>query len=1030
MYISYPCLFPRPRSTKYGPARNRVTFPTPVAQKRTCGSWSGCGNRLAVSSGGEIRVYRPRSTRRAPAAYKTGSSVINSNARTHDGSSARDGWVAPSADEYTARFPTDTRAGHGKERSGSGTDGSRVDAVVDGNSRSCGVPSSTSVDVNVTSQDGEERPTSSCISGAEFRTVLCVEALMKPGLGGASGSSSPLSSPSPRRSPSPEPAPLCVQQSLAPLHKTELPKAEPTTVGQEQDRLASSLRRKGEAPAAVGLSAGSRRSGGGGGDRSSRCSSRSRSSLSRSRSSLVIGDMRAMCPGGPNAFFGTTDGCLGLGSLLGGLGLSLPAVPDNQSRRCLNDSFFESSNPNNGHGEGGGVAGDAFLKAVVVNDSIKRVESEAATAGERGREISAVSTTGAIIEADSGSSLLLPPPPAPPSTSGRRGGFRNVLPGQNWQAGPLRPRLKGKDSAAAEMPRRTKLQPWSSSALSDAGVIAVAEDAALTLGAAGTIVGGKSSSNGSGSSSSNNSSTVLGASSTSRLSRIPCLLGNTYPTTNVAIAAVSSTPRDSSLPPQRGSSRIHSTESTVHDSSSASLSSEIIDLRGKLGDGSSAVPAVHPLLRLPLGGGVTGSGGGAATTNASCLSLASAGGAAVLGDMDGKGHGAVVSNGAGGGPLGDRKASSRQPCLMLVTASSPDAGRHGPGAWESGHGVAVETVATLPPALSSPDLLAASEDGTLVCVGSHACGLVACYRVAPLTSPGTSTVVSPGSTASSTSSPPPSPTARHASGNSTATSAGRSGAPLDRNSKSEKNSERATPSESSSSRIGGGGGTARAFGLYDGASAEGSTATGNRKSRSRSRNRRVRHARPICTLRLPPALRAKGLAFASVGPQPQEEQRRQQQRHRQAGRNDSAVANLAAGEEGEKPKSAGKSAGGEGLGGGGVAVLVLAAAPVAPSSAALSSSRKSPFGSSIGANRASSSTRASGSGSGSGPSSCCRTVLLRYLLPAAADEQRAVGVPPRDFSSGLSSPKGVNAPPKDNAAGASWALRHAVSERI
>ena len=34
-----------------------MVYSAPVTKKRVCGAWSGCGRLLAVSSGGEIRVY-------------------------------------------------------------------------------------------------------------------------------------------------------------------------------------------------------------------------------------------------------------------------------------------------------------------------------------------------------------------------------------------------------------------------------------------------------------------------------------------------------------------------------------------------------------------------------------------------------------------------------------------------------------------------------------------------------------------------------------------------------------------------------------------------------------------------------------------------------------------------------------------------------------------------------------------------------------------------------------------------------------
>ncbi|CAM9307321.1 unnamed protein product [Ectocarpus sp. 8 AP-2014] len=61
----------------------------------------------------------------------------------------------------------------------------------------------------------------------------------------------------------------------------------------------------------------------------------------------------------------------------------------------------------------------------------------------------------------------------------------------------------------------------------------------------------------------------------------------------------------------------------------------------------------------------------------------------------------------------------RRPCLVRVSCRSG-----------GGDGVVgVATLTSLPSELASPDLLASSEDGRIVAVGSHACDLVACYRL-------------------------------------------------------------------------------------------------------------------------------------------------------------------------------------------------------------------------------------------------------------------------------------------------------------
>ncbi|CAM9415714.1 unnamed protein product [Choristocarpus tenellus] len=43
-----------------GPGRRSVRLPSPVPRQRSCGAWGGChGELLAISSGGEVRVYSP-----------------------------------------------------------------------------------------------------------------------------------------------------------------------------------------------------------------------------------------------------------------------------------------------------------------------------------------------------------------------------------------------------------------------------------------------------------------------------------------------------------------------------------------------------------------------------------------------------------------------------------------------------------------------------------------------------------------------------------------------------------------------------------------------------------------------------------------------------------------------------------------------------------------------------------------------------------------------------------------------------------
>lgn len=223
---------------------------------------------------------------------------------------------------------------------------------------------------------------------------------------------------------------------------------------------------------------------------------------------------------------------------------------------------------------------------------------------------------------------------------------------------------------------------------------------------------------------------------------------------------------------------------------------EILDLRGKLGDrnaDSVGAGVTHPLFRISMGSDVdVGSSVERVSTAPSH-----------------QGHfPALVGSDAVGAPR-------REPWLVRVVVDNyrAAAGRrdHADGAQG---GIEVEALARLPPALSSPDLVASSPDGKLVAVGSHASGLVACYRVAPTQGDVVAAL----------------------------TAAGSSGV-------------------GSGDRLG--------RGPYFGSESQATLLRtrdlrGSSAHRGRTKSSR-RRARAVCTLRLPTGHRAKGLAFADFG---------------------------------------------------------------------------------------------------------------------------------------------------------------------
>ncbi|CAN0084177.1 unnamed protein product, partial [Sphacelaria rigidula] len=567
------------------------------------------------------------------------------------------------------------------------------------------------------------------VLGAEFRTALRVDGLRtrRLGGGGVSGFSSPgSSSPSPPTTPR---SPLAAESSsmlskhhqlhpglLSSLHDIETTNANPlttTAVRREEDGVKPSSREVGTPLRASGqcTSGFLLRNGSGGASGLS-----SRSSISRSRGySLVVGDLRAMCPGGKHSFFGTTDGGLGLGLGLGSLQLSDGAA--GSSSRCLNDSFFandKSSKKVSIRARGTGNSRSVRIGAEhasptagpdATNFTGNRKELATVVAAAEGEmeEISVGSTVRPAAAGSDSSSSSAPdslsatlPLPPPPVTSGRRGGFRNVLPGENWQAGPMRPRTKAK-GFVDELSGQTKLQPHRPSGSGGASAIACSNDMAEvaattseTAALAAAVGGGMISKNSSGSAAMGTSSTVDGSTSKFRSSPLPSSTNDgcvTERAEDPATAAVllSTTSCSSSSRSPRISPGVSSAESTSTSGPSPATrpsSPEVIDLRGKLGgagSSNSTAPALHPLLRLPLGGDeITASNGdwGAATDSvASSPSPASSVlGAADLSDNVGKRN--SVRGNVVGSPdrrsMYDSEGSIRQPCLMLVMANSLD----------------------------------------------------------------------------------------------------------------------------------------------------------------------------------------------------------------------------------------------------------------------------------------------------------------------------------------------------------------------
>lgn len=322
----------------------------------------------------------------------------------------------------------------------------------------------------------------------------------------------------------------------------------------------------------------------------------------------LVGDMRSMCSAGNLAFFGTTDGGLGLESLFIGRG-SLSAsignngdVSDDSRMGGLLNGVMKDRRVGMGHSSNI----DAFLSTSIPAEAEKLRASSLK-----------ISPRNDWMDDDKNAS----------DGNGVGSGFRHVLPGENWLAESLRPSLRDPQA---------------------------------------------------------------------RLSRGgPCLS---------ALDAEAMPPfgDDASLPPLRSSEAFKSPKAIA----------EVIDLRGKIGDGwmgseDKSAESSHPLFRI----------GADLSSDAVCIDR-----------VGGAVNGWKYKDGA-------TASSGRRPWLVLVSCSNTTSkshvenvyGREGDGC----DGVELHALASLPPALSSPDLLAASDDGRFVAVGSHACGLVACYRLLP-----------------------------------------------------------------------------------------------------------------------------------------------------------------------------------------------------------------------------------------------------------------------------------------------------------
>lgn len=811
---------------------------------RACGAWSGCGRRLAVSSGGEIRVYND----------PWGSSPV-----VIDGGGGDAG--SPLGDVRAgAQRPTTGRGGYSDDVTVSGTAGEEKDAPIAGKEfrerKSSAVPQRRSDEKKDLGDNLEETK----VLKSSFHTALCAEAALQ---GGGSLFYSPGSSqcgslsPSPRTAQSPESPP-----PPSPRNGTHGIKSRAAPLLSSLGGVHSISTSRAQKIAARGDSRG--------------CSSNRTTKAATSR--VLVGDMLAMCPASPLAFFGTTDGGLGLMDSLVGNG----------------GGVFSTTGSGGGGdsvGDGGGRGREDLLEAVVNDSEMRAMASEAVeivlSASHRAtRRSTCNNNNGGDGESE--------------KVTTRRGGFRNVLPGESWLAGSLRPRSKKSRAELASPPPPN---------ISIVGAAVPPETVENMSKPASPSLGGDT-----------------------------CMF--------------------SGLP-----------------QSSSVAAPEVLDLRGKIGGGysgggtagsesTSGIAATHPLFRLSLGDGGFGTEdmpstrGGVLKPKVVDENL--------NGSSGGFSFGGAFSGAPAGGSADRRAWLVRVMCTSNSSSSSSGdntgSTMSGAGTGGEGSGVDVKAVAPLPPALASPDLLASSEDGRYVAVGSHACGSVACYRlstrlVAAATTATTKRLYSPVSGIAQT----------------------------------------LTDEGNSSSRV------------YEGAAMAGSTynsgstggGVGGQEScdssgsvlREAARGKkRQRRAIPLCTLRLPPGFRAKGVAFVRRGDGGGSTRKKidvfcRQQHHREAavdeesgeGCGDSQIfggARLASGDDS----------------GEGVSVLVLAACPVATADVVKPASARSTPG---GGPASAASFRRSSSSNSIAEGSPFRTVLLRYCLSkerAAAEARRGLDI--------------------------------------
>lgn len=370
-----------------------MVLPAPVRRKRACGAWSGCGRRLALSSGGEIRVYNDPWGQQSPST----AAVVEGDG---DESKAN---VVPGSHPWK-----NMNAWVGRDAS-----------VVVGGDASDILP--VAIGVRESELPGKSSATPTDRLGAEcarsmFRTVLCVEATLYEGGVLSSPGSSPGGTPCPsppRRNHSSRR--LVVDKAKDDGEDKRLPLACATSVplSAAEGRNGTELD-GGQKPSAPRTAPPPE-------------ASATRASLSK----IVLGDMRAMCAAGPLAFFGATDGGLGL------------------------DSVFSAS--------GTAEASGAFL-----------------TGGDRGgTKKGGDGLLGAIVDTSNSAGNDGSNPVGGNSVdfSARRYGFRHILPGENWLAGSLRPSSRAlrpdspprqKDSLSRTRPTRSFTSTEGASVVSSA----------------------------------------------------------------------------------------------------------------------------------------------------------------------------------------------------------------------------------------------------------------------------------------------------------------------------------------------------------------------------------------------------------------------------------------------------------------------------------------------------------------------------------------------------------------------------------